>query len=657
MVFRGMRINRRIIIVFSLIIVATIASVSYVSFRTLEAAVIDSQIKEMQNEVEIRANLVESLHSRASEDILFAVKNPVFTNYFDLPETREGNNFDENGVVQFTPQQRALKTEMEQWIYAFQSKFDVDETCVIHTPGQEQARLVLGEIAPDDELSPSEGATPFYAPSLQLEKDEVYVQSPYVSPDTGRWVFAYTTPIVLSDGTKPSFFHFEMPMNLFEDLLTPENGRMYVVDGDGRVFGDSANRFSNEVGSATFGTKPEEFFPHVNSISDSGELVNIVTATASLSPGEKGTGIYQVSGESHYVTYEKLPTFGWVLVYEKPYSLMLTGNTNLSQLGFEIAIVSFIVGAAGLSFAFIVSSRISKPITRLASALRSQEIGNLKKVETLNTSDEVSEVTIAINDMVTKINSLEKQKDEFASMITHELRTPLTPIVGWCQALKNPKMTGGTLNPKQEEAVETIRKNAKRLQGLIGDMLDAQKLDMNRMQFNNEEFVAHDLIKETMQNFQDAMTPKKIEFQDSTSSKDVSIRIKSDKGRIVQVLSNLVVNAVDFVQPKTGRIEIGMKDQDTEVTFYVKDNGVGIPQDKQQHLFTKFYQVDTSMTRKHGGSGLGLAICRGIIESLGGRIWVESKPGKGAAFYFTIPKLESINAGKGRLLKEQMNAN
>ncbi len=605
----------------------------------------------MQDEVEIRSGLVESLHARATEDLLFAVKNPVFVEYYELPETRAGDRYDENGFLQLTNNQKIIKAELEHWIYEFQSKFHVDETCLINHLGQEHARLVLNEIAVNEDLSASEAASPFFAASFQTQTGKAYIQSPYVSPDTGRWVFAYTTPIVLSDGTNPAFYHFEMPLKFFQDLVDTSAGRIFVLDKNGLLFADSQIQYDNSIGSSSFGTLPQDYFQKIDTGSES-SLFNIVQSATALQASERGTGSYVVDGETHYLAYEKLPTFGWILVYEKPYSLMLAGDTNLGQLGMQIAVVSSLVGAASLLTVFVISSRIAKPIAGLAASLRSQEIGNLKKVEVTSSTDEVSDVTHAVNDMVTKINTLEKQKDEFASMITHELRTPLTPILGWCQALKNPRMTGGTLNKRQEEAVETIRRSAKRLEGLISDMLDAQKLDMRKMRFNSREIVAQDIVKSIMMNFQDAMRPKNIEFVDTTQPKD-GLVFKSDKNRIEQVLSNLVVNAIDFVPENGGRIEVGVEEQDNEVAFYVKDNGIGIPADKQQQLFTKFYQVDTSLTRKHGGSGLGLAICKGIIESLGGRIWLNSEQGKGAAFHFSIPKLESDG---NSMLKEEIKS-
>ena len=110
-----------------------------------------------------------------------------------------------------------------------------------------------------------------------------------------------------------------------------------------------------------------------------------------------------------------------------------------------------------------------------------------------------------------------------------------------------------------------------------------------------------------------------------------------DELRLGQVLKNMINNAVDFVANNTGKIEIRVEKNAEAVKFSVIDNGIGIAKEKQKELFQKFYQIDSSSTRKHGGSGLGLAICKGIVESFNGQVGVESEPEKGSTFYFTIP--------------------
>src|SRR5438093_1316527 len=255
--------------------------------------------------------------------------------------------------------------------------------------------------------------------------------------------------------------------------------------------------------------------------------------------------------------------------------------------------------------------------------------------EIYDTRKKLEEKEARIREQYEELKKIDTSKEEFTSMISHELKTPLTPIMGWCQDLRSPKILG-QLNPKQAQALNAIETNAIKLKELVGDMLDAQKLDMKKMKFDHKDVDVTEMMYYLAENLRSTMDPKHIEFVNSTSEK---LTLKSDKSRLEQVLNNIILNAVDFVPANTGKIEISAENKNGKVLFTVKDNGTGIPKDKQGRLFTQFYQLDTSATRKHGGSGLGLSICKGIVNALSGEIWVESDEGTGASFYFTIPKI------------------
>ena len=245
----------------------------------------------------------------------------------------------------------------------------------------------------------------------------------------------------------------------------------------------------------------------------------------------------------------------------------------------------------------------------------------------------IEENEAIIKKQLEELKEADELKSQFASMVTHELKTPFVPIKGYCEMLKEPGMLG-ELNADQMEAVMGIYENSLRLEGLIADVLDAQKLDMHKMKFKFEDFGVDEIMTMVTKDLTSMMKDKQIEFVNLT--KDTSI-ITADKNRLYQVLRNLVGNAVDFV-PEKGKIEISAQSDGNDVIFYCKDNGIGIPKDKQAGLFKKFYQIDTSVKRKHGGTGLGLSICKGIVEGLGGKIWLESEPGKGTTFHFSLPK-------------------
>ena len=232
-----------------------------------------------------------------------------------------------------------------------------------------------------------------------------------------------------------------------------------------------------------------------------------------------------------------------------------------------------------------------------------------------------------------ELKKLEKAKDEFVSMMTHELKTPLTPIFGYCDMLKEPGLLGN-LNPVQLNSVNRISQSSRRLGRLIEEILEAQRLGMGNMKFDNQEFDVTKLMTEIYDDYIQFMKEKQIKIINYTEEK---LTLKSDRNRIRQVIDNMVFNSTDFMPEKDGEISIGAVRVEGEIVFHVKDNGIGIPQDELDKIFAKFYQVDTSHTRKHSGTGLGLSICKGIVEGLGGKIWVESELGKGTSFYFSIP--------------------
>ena len=615
-------------ILFSIITISLIGISTYAGFQYTKAAVIDSSLEEMKNLVNIKKDEIQTLHERASEDIIFAVKNPQFKDYFELPETKEGNKYDENGVMQFSPSQREIKDDLDTWMFHFQNKFNVDETCLIDLTGQEHNRLVFGEIAPNDKLSSEEWEYPYFSPGFAKGEGQVHIQYPYVSPDSKRWVFAYVTPIVLDNKEKPAIYHFEMPLQIFQDLVKTNVGRMYVVDHDGFLIADSKHEFLQ----IPISEEPSEGFPPTSLISESSEFENLLQE---MKDGKEDFGTYAKDNEIHHVVYVMLPTFGWTLVYEKPQSLMLLGDTNLSNLENTIGITAITIAGVGLFAVWMISSGISKPLKKLARECREQDPIHLKKVNVVLTNDEVSEVSTAFNELVEQVNMVERQEEEFRSMVTHELKTPLFPIMGWCRTLKKPEIMG-KLTDKQNNAIDSIHENSKRLERLIGDILDVQKLNLKRMRFDHTYVDVSDLMGFIHKNLQNAMEEKKIQFINSTTEKN--LHIESDRSRIEQVLNNLILNAVDFVPDENGRIEIRAQEQGNSILFYVKDNGPGISKEKMRYLFKKFYRVVDDSKREHGGSGLGLIISQGILEGLRGKIWVETIVDKGSDFYFTIPK-------------------
>lgn len=257
------------------------------------------------------------------------------------------------------------------------------------------------------------------------------------------------------------------------------------------------------------------------------------------------------------------------------------------------------------------------------------DITDHKKIqEQLQTSQKI------IKHQLYEMKEIDFQKDTFVSMIAHELRTPLSPIMMHCEILKNPDIIG-KLNPDQLEAINAIYRNSNRLEKIVRNLLDVEKLDMNKMKFEQDEFRVERLMIDIFKDFLSEANSKRINLINSTKG---SMTIKSDKLKISQIIINLIQNAVDFVPQGTGRIEISAQRKGDDIVFCVQDNGLGIPEEKQKNLFKKFYQIDTSIRRRHEGTGLGLAVCKGIVDGIGGRIWVNSKKDKGSSFFFSVPR-------------------
>jgi len=247
-------------------------------------------------------------------------------------------------------------------------------------------------------------------------------------------------------------------------------------------------------------------------------------------------------------------------------------------------------------------------------------------------SAEIKKLKTNMNYAIDQLTRLESDRSAFSAMITHEMKTPLVPIKGYCQMLL--KETFGKLTDEQKDAIQEISTSSDSLYTLIENILSAQKSGSGQSTLNITAISSSKILDDVFTKLSPIMIAKNIEFKQFPLSETL---VLADHGKLIEILTNLIQNAVDFVPEKSGKIEISCTREDDGVLFSVKDNGIGMSSEQQKKLFTKFYQVDTSATRKHGGTGLGLSICKGFVESMGGKIWVKSEPSHGSVFYFTIP--------------------
>ncbi len=230
-----------------------------------------------------------------------------------------------------------------------------------------------------------------------------------------------------------------------------------------------------------------------------------------------------------------------------------------------------------------------------------------------------------------KLLRMDKIKDEFLANTSHELRTPLSGILGITEAMM--KGSDGELNSHQKQNLSIIAGSSRRLANLVNDILDYAKMKNGDILLHIRPIQIEGLIHTVVSVFQQLSRSK--EYEVISDIPDGLPPVLADENRVVQILYNLVGNAVKFTVRGCVKISAGKTGDMVEVC--VSDTGEGIPEDKLTDIFKSFEQVDTSLTRRHGGTGLGLPITKHLVELQGGTIRVESHPGAGSRFYFTLP--------------------
>lgn len=232
-------------------------------------------------------------------------------------------------------------------------------------------------------------------------------------------------------------------------------------------------------------------------------------------------------------------------------------------------------------------------------------------------------------------------KSEFVSLVSHELRTPMTSMRGYADMLR--KGMVGPLTPQQQEFVEAITRNVERMRILVSDLLDISRIESGRLRLKQAAMPLKTALEEALRIVQEPLQGKQ-QFL-ITELPPALPQVYADLDRLTQVFINLLGNAVKYT-PARGTIAVHAGLHDREPGFIhcaVMDNGVGISLEDQQRLFTKFFRSENPAVREQTGTGLGLAITKNLVEMHGGSIWVESAPGAGSVFHFTLPEAPAGN--------------
>ena len=231
---------------------------------------------------------------------------------------------------------------------------------------------------------------------------------------------------------------------------------------------------------------------------------------------------------------------------------------------------------------------------------------------------------------LTRLKQFERARQEFVANVSHELRTPLSHIKGYVETL----LSGAKNDPATATRfLQTIARNADRLQLLIEDLLTISELESGRVLLNLQTVPLRAVAEKICDDFRARALARGVTLTNKASD----IAVRADEGRVEQVLSNLVDNGIKYGR-EGGRVTINARPlAEDQIEVTVQDDGPGLPPEALERVFERFYRVDKARSREQGGTGLGLAIVKHIVQSHGGRVWATSEPGRGATFCFTLP--------------------
>ena len=374
--------------------------------------------------------------------------------------------------------------------------------------------------------------------------------------------------------------------------------------------------------------------PPVRVVPGAGRFFSLVDATGHVVLAGIGDNVGNLLPQSDLQNGISIKVNGQVvgtLVTRQP-----TVNVNPAETDFlnrvkQIYTISAIgVIAVALLLAFLLSRTLTRPIRELTAATHAVSAGQLKQAVPVRSRDELGELAASFNRMNEALGRSTELRRQMTADIAHELRTPVSVIMGHAEAVHD-----GVMAPSLE-SFEIIRDEVERLDGLIEDLRTLSRADAGELPMEFQMVSPARLLEKIQAMYKQHAARKdiSIDLQVEPDLPDIS----ADQSRMVQVLSNLVDNAL-LHTPAGGRILISARKDADSLELRVQDSGPGIAENELELVFERFYRSDPSRHRNAGGSGLGLAIAKSIVEKHDGRIWAESKPGEGTTIIIHLPIL------------------
>ena len=283
---------------------------------------------------------------------------------------------------------------------------------------------------------------------------------------------------------------------------------------------------------------------------------------------------------------------------------------------------------------------VTKPLKLVISIIGSEDHGKLNQLQTA--PEEYRQIGLLLERHLNQQDELIKAKEKaeesdrlksaFLANMSHEIRTPLNGIMGFAGLLADTDLT----EDQKNQYIKIIEESGARMLNIINDLINISIIEAGQLVLHYSQFNLNELLDYIYAFFKPEIEKKGIKFSLVKNLPAEEIILNSDREKVYAILINIVRNASKYTN--SGQISFGYELKENEVQFLIQDTGIGISKDKQKVIFDRFIQAEKSISKDYEGAGLGLAITKAYVEKLGGKIWIDSEPGKGSKFYFTLPR-------------------
>lgn len=536
----------------------------------------------------------------------------------------------------------------------------------------------LADVIPPDFAVTQEPFFALAAPEANPGRQTVWTP-PYMDPAGQGAMVTASTPIYDGDEFRGVIGIDVLLTSMIEQLgrLKPtENSYAFLVDQNGRlvaapsvalqqIFGEGAiqSPLLTDTLGMDLNTSPNATFR---------------TILQAMRGGQSGVERLDLAGDEVFLAYAPLTNMGWSLGLVAPIAEVTAQSAAVAsaiKAGTDDTVRTTLIAMAAFFLLALVGTvvlgrRLTRPIAALVAGTRAVAAGDLSVTIPITSGDELGLLAQSFNQMTNEIaaarerleswtQNLERTveqrtaelaqakeeaeraraiaeqanqlKSQFLANMSHELRTPLNSIINFSRIIS--AGIHGPVTDEQKEYLDRVRRNGEHLLGLINDILDLSKIETGRMDLYKEPLRVEEVIKSILGTAERLTKGKLIELRQEIEP-NLPV-VQADRARIRQVLLNLLSNAAKFTE--TGSITVRASLVDDDLVISVVDTGIGIPPEHLPLVFEEFRQVDGSTNRRYEGTGVGLAICKKLIDLHNGRIWVESTPGAGSSFSFSLP--------------------